>query len=188
MLGKVKFNTPPFQEQFRQLSANRLPSPDVIEPLRRGARCMAAAARAHQAIDGLQTMPAGPWSDVLATELAHKKAVAAQFADVQKARGTKDYEDALLSFYETLDPQQDAFFVKAVDPDVAAFRDKALARAQDLLHARADAVDSSIGRTVRSAARSGSKRASPTGFRTQARLLVRRADRRATAACASSRR
>ena len=30
MLGNLKFTTPPFQEQFRQLSANRLPSPDVV--------------------------------------------------------------------------------------------------------------------------------------------------------------
>ena len=66
----------------------------------------------------------------------------------------RTYEDALLSFYETLDPQEDSFYVKAADPDVAAFRDKAMARAQDLLnHAQTQwqqyRANGSIGGTQR---------------------------------------
>ncbi len=66
----------------------------------------------------------------------------------------RHYEDALLSFYETLDPQEDAWFVQAVDPDVAALHDKAMARAQDLLmHAQSQwkqyRANGSIGGTQR---------------------------------------
>ncbi|SAK47375.1 FHA domain protein [Caballeronia arationis] len=170
MMGKVKFDTPPFQERYAQLSANRLPSQDVLSRYE-SVRDAWRSGQSAQAIDGLQKMPAGPWSEVIATELAHKKAVAAQFADVQKARGTKAYEDALLSFYGTLDPQQDAFYVKSVDPDVAAFRDKAIARAQDLLN-RAQTqwtqyrANGSIGGTQRLEAGISDT------FRTQARLLA----------------
>ena len=90
---------------------------------------------------------------------------------MQKARGTKAYEDALLSFYETLDPQEDSFYVKAIDPDVAAFRDKALARAQDLLnHAQSQwqqyRANGSIGGTQRLEAGISDT------FRSQARLLA----------------
>ena len=170
MLGNLKFTTPPFQEQFRQLSASRLPSPDVVSRYQSVQQAWRSGQSA-QAIDGLQKMPAGPWSDVIAAELTHKKAVAAQFADVQKARGTKTYEDALLSFYETLDPQEDSFYVKAVDPDVAAFRDKAIARAQDLLnHAQSQwqqyRANGSIGGTQRLEAGISDT------FRSQARLLA----------------
>lgn len=170
MMGKVRFETPPFQERYAQLSANRLPSRDVVSRYE-GVRDAWQSGQSAQAIDGLQKIPAGPWSDVIATELAHKKAVAAQFADVQKARGTKAYEDALLTFYGTLDPQQDVFYVKSVDPDVAAFRDKAIARAQDLLN-RAQTqwtqyrANGAIGGTQRLEAG-----VSDT-FRTQARLLA----------------
>ncbi|SAL82808.1 FHA domain protein [Caballeronia terrestris] len=169
-LGKVKFTTPPFQEQFRQMSASRLPSPEAIAQYE-AVRGAWKNGKSAQAIDGLQKMPAGPWSDVVATELAHKKAVAAQFADVQKARGTKGYEDTLLSFYETLDPQDDAFFAKAVDPDVAAFKDKALARAQSLMtQAQSQWLqyreNGSIGGTQRLEAGISDT------FRTQARLLA----------------
>jgi len=77
---------------------------------------------------------------------------------------------ALLSFNETLDARDDTWFIKAVQPDVAAFRDKALARAQELLnHAQAlwgqYRANGSIGGSQR--LESGIS----DSFRTQARLL-----------------
>ncbi|MFM0737946.1 FHA domain-containing protein [Paraburkholderia xenovorans] len=132
LLKTVRFSTPPFQAQFHQLATSRLPSNDVIE---RHDAVSAAWLRgdAQQALAGLQAMPAGPWSDVLAAEQAHKKALLDQFADLQKARGGKDYDPRLLSFYASLDPKTDAWFVQSIQKDVSALRDTALARAQDLL-------------------------------------------------------
>ncbi|HEX3636274.1 MAG TPA: FHA domain-containing protein [Paraburkholderia sp.] len=132
LLKTVRFSTPPFQAQFQQLAASRLPSPDVIR--RHDAATSAwQHGDAQQALADLQAMPAGPWSDVIAAELAHKKALLDQFADVQKSRGGKDYDQRLLSFYASLDPTADAWFVQSIQKDVAALHDKALARAQDLL-------------------------------------------------------
>ncbi|WP_167389067.1 FHA domain-containing protein [Caballeronia ptereochthonis] len=131
-LTKANFSTPPFQEKFRQMSASKLPPPDVL------AQYAAVSdawnhGRGAQAIDGLQKLPQGSWSAMVQKELAHKKAVAAQFADLQKARGSKGYEDALLSFYETLDLDGDAYYAKAVAPEVASLKDKAIGRAQALM-------------------------------------------------------
>ena len=103
-------------------------------------------------------------------ELAHKKAVASQFADLQKARGSKTYEDALLSFYEMLDMESDGYFVKAVAPEMASIKGKAIARAQGLMTQAQTAwtqyrTNGGIGGSQR--LESGVS----DSFRTQARLL-----------------
>jgi hypothetical protein len=89
--------------------------------------------RSAQAIDLLTKIPQGNWTPTLQGELAHKKAVAAQFDELQKTRGSGRYDDALLSFYESLDPQSDGYFAKAVAPDIAALNGKAAARGQALM-------------------------------------------------------
>lgn len=169
MLKSAHFSTPPFQAQFRQLAASRLPSDEVI---RRHDAMTAAWQRgdAQAALAGLQAMPAGPWSDVLAAELAHKKALLDQYVQLQKSRGDKDYDQRLLSFYASLDPATDVWFLQSIQKDVAALHDKALARAQALL-LRAQSLwqqyraGGSIGGTQRLEASISS------GFRSEARLL-----------------
>jgi hypothetical protein len=118
----------------------------------------------------LQSMPPSPWSDVLAQEKAHKQAVLDQFGALQKARGAKNYDEQLLTFYGALDPVDDAWFVRAIGTDVSAIRDKALARAQDwLTHAQA------LWRQYRENGAIGGTERLESGvsatFRSQARLL-----------------
>ncbi|WP_341316858.1 FHA domain-containing protein [Paraburkholderia sp. IMGN_8] len=169
LLKTAHFSTPPFQAQFQQLAASRLPSADVIQ---RHDAVTAAWLRgdAQQALAGLQAMPAGPWSDVLAAELAHKKTLLDQFADLQKNRSGNGYDERLLSFYASLDPAADAWFVQSIQKDVSALHDKALARAQGLL-LRAQSLwkqyraNGSIGGTQRLEA------GISAGFRSEARLL-----------------
>jgi pSer/pThr/pTyr-binding forkhead associated (FHA) protein len=132
LMKSARFATPPFQKQYQQLAATQLPSDALIRQYD-----LAAAAwqrgDGQQALAGLKSIPASPWSDVLAQEAAHKQAVLDQYAALQKARGSKDYDEQLLTFYGALDPIDDAWFVQAIAPDVASIRDKALARAQDWL-------------------------------------------------------
>jgi len=169
MMKTARFSTPPFQAQFQQLAATRLPSAEIVE---RQNEVDTAWQRGdtQQALAGLQSMPASPWSDVLAAEAARKKALSDQYADLQKTRGGKDYDQRLLSFYASLDPKADAWFVQSIQKDVAALHDKAIARAQELL-LRAQSLwkeyraDGPIGGTQRLEAG-----ISP-GFRNEARLL-----------------
>ncbi len=79
-------------------------------------------------------MASGPWADAVAAELAHKLAVASQFADLQKSRGAQGYDDRVLSFYESLDPAADVWFANAIQPEIGALRQKALARADEWLN------------------------------------------------------
>jgi hypothetical protein len=132
MMKTARFSTPPFQAQFQQLAATRLPSAEIV----RAQDAVDAAWQrgdAQEALNDLQSMPAGSWSDVLAAEAAHKNALSDQYSDLQKTRGAKDYDQRVLSFYASLDPQTDAWFVQSLQKDVAALHDKALAHAQDLL-------------------------------------------------------
>ncbi|BAL24490.1 FHA domain-containing protein [Azoarcus sp. KH32C] len=131
LLDKVKFSTPPFQEQFAKLAATRLPATDVIAGYRNATKAWRDG-NAEQAFAGLQQISGGPWSDLVAMQLEHRKAVQQQFKELQAARGGKGYEEKLLAFYGMLDADEDAWFVHATEADVRAYRDRALARANEL--------------------------------------------------------
>ena len=169
-LSKANFSTPPFKTRFAQMSASQLPPADVLAQY---AAVLAAWTNGNsaRAIDALQKLRQGTWTPIVQKEIAHKQSVAAQFADLQKARGSKQYEDSVLSFNETLDAQSDAYFAKAVAPDIAALKSKAASRAQSLMN-QAQALwtryrtNGGIGGSQR--LESG---VSET-FRTQARLLL----------------
>jgi pSer/pThr/pTyr-binding forkhead associated (FHA) protein len=132
-MQKARFTTPPFQAQRRELEANGLPTPDVVQ------RYLAVSdawrnGKTEPAVTGLRSMASGPWADAVSVDLAHKQAVASQFADLQKSRGAQGYDDRVLSFYESLDPVADAWFVNAIQPDLSALRQKALERANEGLN------------------------------------------------------
>jgi hypothetical protein len=169
LMKSARFATPPFQQQYQAFAATQLPSDAVI----RQHDLVAAAWQrgdGQQALAGLQAMPPSPWSNVLAQEQTHKQAVLDQFGALQKARGTKNYDEQLLTFYGALDPVDDAWFVRAVGTEVSSIRDKALARAQDWL-TRAQA----LWRQYRENGAIGGAQRLESGisatFRSQARLL-----------------
>jgi len=167
-LADSRFATPPFQAQFNSLAA-RLPPPEMV-------RQYASAARAWQqgdsaaALAGIKQISGGPWADDLARDLSHKQKVAAQYAELRSARGSKGYEDRLLGFYAMLDAEEDGHFAKAVEADVNAVRDSALRRARELMGSAVAAW-----KQYRSNGVIGSEQRLEPGisprFRAQARLL-----------------
>jgi pSer/pThr/pTyr-binding forkhead associated (FHA) protein len=169
-MKQVRFVTPPFQAQYRQLAASRLPPPDVIRQ-----HDDAIAAWQHgdtqQALDTLQQIAGGAWSKEIAAEHARKKTLADQFAGLQSHRGGKDYQQRLLSFYAGLDSAEDIWFARAIAPDVASLRDNALAQAHAQLERaqnlwRQYRANGSIGGTQRLESGVSDR------FRSQARLLT----------------
>ncbi|MEN3365886.1 MAG: hypothetical protein V7606_3160 [Burkholderiales bacterium] len=133
LIAKAKFATPPFQAKFRTLAAsNRLPPADVIQEY----QAVSADWReghSRQAFERLQKMNKGSWADAAARELERKKALVDQYAELQKARVIKEYDERLLSFYGSLHPDEDIYFIRAVSEEVGQNKDKALARAQALM-------------------------------------------------------
>ncbi|WP_244816196.1 FHA domain-containing protein [Caballeronia sp. Lep1P3] len=131
-LNTTTFFTPPFKQKFATMTASQLPPSNVFKQYAVVSDAWRSGHSA-QAIDALQKIPQGSWSPVVQQELTHKKSVAARFGELQKSRGSNAYDDALLSFYETLDADTDTYFAKAVAPDIASLRNKALTRAQGLM-------------------------------------------------------
>jgi pSer/pThr/pTyr-binding forkhead associated (FHA) protein len=171
LMAKAKFETPPFQEKFRALaSGGELPSPDMVRQYQAVSKAWREGDTA-QAFDGLQKMASGgPWADAAASQLARKKAIVEQFGVLQQARNAQGYDERLLAFYGSLEPDEDTYYIHAVDGDIAKIRDKALKRAQELLE-RAQAS----WRKYRDNGpiEGGQRVESPVsaGFRAQARLL-----------------
>lgn len=132
LMEKARFSTPPFQAQFAKLASSRLPSADVI----RGFQAVSKAWRAGDtklALAGLESMATGPWASEAANQLKRKKAVRERYSELEKARGSRGYEERLVSFYEFLDPEEDVYFLGAIDAELREHRDKAVARAQETL-------------------------------------------------------
>jgi pSer/pThr/pTyr-binding forkhead associated (FHA) protein len=170
LLARVRFSTPPFQEKFRTLTASgRLPSADAVHQYEAVSKAWREG-QTEQAVAGLQKMANGPWADVASSQLAHKKTVMDQFAQLQKARGAKGYDERLLAFYGSLDPDEDVYFIRATEADVGIYRDKALKHGQELL-TKAQA----LWRRYRENGPIGGGQRLEAGisdqFRTQARLL-----------------
>lgn len=171
LLANARFSTPPFQAKFRTLiSSNRFPPAQIVQQYQAVSKAWRAGDTAA-AFAGLEKMAAGPWADAASKQLARKKAIAEQFATLQKTRGATGYDERLLSFYGSLDPNEDVYFIRAVEADVGLYKDKALSRAQALLN-RAQM----LWRQYRgNGAIEGGQRldaAISDTFRTQARLLT----------------
>lgn len=169
VLDKLKFATPPFQEQFAKLGASRLPSADLLRHYRTASAAWREG-KADQAFAALQQVSTGPWADVVARQLEHRKAVQQQFTALQQVRGSKGYDERLLAFYSSLDTDEDSWFVRATEADVRVYREKALGRANELLN-RAQGM----WRQYRSNGGIGGEHRLESGisgaFRSQARLL-----------------
>ncbi len=172
---KARFSTPPFQTKYRTLaSSSQFPNAEIIRQYKDVLKAWRDG-DANQAFSDLQKMATGPWADAASNELAHKKVIWEQFTALQNARsGQKDdarrYDDRLLSFYGSLDPIEDVYFIHATESDISAFKEQAMVRAQELLKRS----ETSWQQYRNNGAIEGKQRLDAqisNQFRTQARLL-----------------
>jgi pSer/pThr/pTyr-binding forkhead associated (FHA) protein len=169
-LLKARFTTPPFQQAFRVMVAGRqLPSEELV-------RQYAAATQpwkegnASESLAALQKIAAGSWANALTDELERRRAVMTQFAALQQQRAAGVDVEQLLAFRASLDPDEDVHFLRATQSDLALQKDKALARAQDLMsRARASWQEYRNNGAVDAAQRV--ETTISTAFRTRARSL-----------------
>jgi pSer/pThr/pTyr-binding forkhead associated (FHA) protein len=169
-LTKARLTTPPFQAKLAELkSSNRFPPAQVLAQYQTVAKAWQAG-DTQQAFDGLQKMSDGPWAEAATKQIEQKKAIAEQFTALQKSRGSKGYNDRLLSFYGMLDPDEDAYFMQATQADMGQYKEQALGQAQDLLtHAQTLWQQYQKNGPIAGAQRLDSVISNQ--FRTQARLL-----------------
>ncbi|MDB5760988.1 MAG: hypothetical protein JWM30_4277, partial [Burkholderia sp.] len=140
LLKSAQFATPPFQAAYAALAAgNALPPPALLQQYAPVASAWQAG-QVQQALARLQTLSAGgPWSAEAAADLARKKAVADSFASLQKSRAAPGQSERLLAFYGTLDPRDDAWFIRAAEDDLKLDRGLAQKEAREQV-ARAEAL------------------------------------------------
>jgi pSer/pThr/pTyr-binding forkhead associated (FHA) protein len=170
LLLKARFTTPPFQEAFRTLAAGRqLPGEELT-------RQYAAATqpwkdgKAAESLAAMQKIAGGPWAETLAGELQRRQAVLAQFTALQQSRAASGYGEQLLAFRASLDPDEDAYFIRATQADLDSQKDKALVRAQESANrARAAWQEYRNGGVIEAAQRVETTISNT--FRTRARLL-----------------
>ncbi|WP_151638787.1 FHA domain-containing protein [Noviherbaspirillum aerium] len=133
LLSQGGFTTPPFQAHVRSLMQGGSLPPEALIGQYRQVMQAWQQGNARQAFTLLEQAPRGPWSDVAARQLAHKKEVAAQFAELQRARGGKDYEERLLAFYTLLDSEEDTWYLRGIEPEIKALTVRAGKRAEEML-------------------------------------------------------
>ncbi len=133
-LLKARFMTPPFQESFRTLAMSRqLPGEDLV-------RQYAAATQpwkegqTTESLARLQKIAAGPWAEAVAAEVARRQAVMARFTALQQSQAASGHAEQLLAFRASLDPDEDVYFARATEADLALQKDKALVRAQESMN------------------------------------------------------
>jgi hypothetical protein len=134
LLQKARFATPPFEQSFRALTeSGQLPPADLLQRYEAATQAWKDG-NASEAFAGLQKMTAGPWGEAAAQELERRRNVTSRFAALQEARNSNGFVDQLLAFRESLDADQDLFFVRATTADLNLQRDKVIARAQEAMN------------------------------------------------------
>jgi hypothetical protein len=135
LLRTARFPTPPFQQSLRALAAGgQLPSADLLQQYDAATQAWKDG-RASEAFAGLQKMmAAGPWAEAAGAELERRQGVMARFAALQESRNTSGFVDQLLAFRESLDADEDVYFLRATAADLNLQRDKVIARAQDAMN------------------------------------------------------
>jgi pSer/pThr/pTyr-binding forkhead associated (FHA) protein len=170
LMLRARFVTPPFRDSVQAMTASgQLPPADVMRSYEATVKTWKEGNTA-QALAGLQAMVTGPWAGVAAAELQRKQAVLAQYASLQQARTTSGYADALVAFRESLDSDEDVFFVRATQAELDQQKDKVTARADGLM-SRARALWQEYRSNGAIDAAQRIETTISNGFRNQARLL-----------------
>jgi pSer/pThr/pTyr-binding forkhead associated (FHA) protein len=131
MLQKARFVTPPFEQSFHALiESGQLPPADLLQQYDAATQAWKDG-NLSEALAALQKMAAGPWAEDAAKELERRRDVAARFTALQKSPNAGDFVDQVLAFRESLDADEDVYFVRVTVADLNLQRDKVIARAQD---------------------------------------------------------
>jgi len=134
LLRKARFVTPPFKQSFRALTeSGQLPPAELLQQYDAATQAWKDG-NSSDALTSLQKMAAGPWGAAAAEELERRRGVTARFAALQQSRNASGFVDQLLAFRGSLDPDEDAYFLRATAADLNLQRDKVVARAQDAMH------------------------------------------------------
>lgn len=172
LMRKTRVSTPPLRDSLQALTAaGQLPPAEVMQRYESTVKAWQDGASASS-LAGLQAMAAsGPWAEAAAAELRRRQAVLAQHVALQQARAGSGYADALIAFRESLDADEDTFFLRATQAEMAQQQAQVAARA-DSLTARARALWQDYRRNGGISAAQRIETTVSAAFRSQARALA----------------
>jgi pSer/pThr/pTyr-binding forkhead associated (FHA) protein len=128
-LSRKAMEIEPFREAVAKLRETKLPPTEIAQGFDEARQAWGAGetGRALQRLDGLRQ---GPWGELAERQWQRKRRVAEDFEALKGIRATPQYPERLLEFYARLSPEEDRFFIQALKKDYRAYRDRALARAE----------------------------------------------------------
>ena len=129
LLSVDDYQTPVFRERILSIGEKVLPPAGIVS---RYEQALSAWQQGELdvAMAALESLSGQRWGEVAGRRLQYNRRLINAFETLQQAKGSPGYEKQLLTFYSTLDPEQDVYFVAAVEDEFQLHRKKALAEAQ----------------------------------------------------------
>ncbi len=125
LLETTDFVTPPFLQRVALLRAERLPPVDVATIYQQATEAWASG-HAESSFTILSQLTEGKWGQVAREVLQHRQRVWQNYQALSNEKRSGAYSARLLSFYESLDPQEDGYFIKALAPEYQSHQSEAL--------------------------------------------------------------
>ncbi|MEJ2590597.1 MAG: FHA domain-containing protein [Candidatus Thiodiazotropha sp.] len=132
LLNEIRFLTPPFQQRVESIRRNQLPPMDIARQYQAAAELWQQG-QGEQAIDALKRLTRGDWGEMAGKILAHRSQVWSRYQALTGDSQATDYPLQLLSFYESLDPTDDSYFMTALKSEYLAHRKREVEDAQQAL-------------------------------------------------------
>lgn len=132
LLNETRFLTPPFQERAEAMRHNQLPPMEIARQYQKAAELWQQG-QGEQAIDALKRLTRGRWGEMAGKILDHRNRVWKNYQSLSGGRQAADYPLRLLTFYESLDRNDDSYFLTALKSDYLAHRKSEVDDAQQSL-------------------------------------------------------
>lgn len=132
LIDRTEFLTPLFRDKVEELSKESLPPADVMREYKEAATAWRSGESAR-AISILELLVSKPWGEVATQMLGRYGTVLSDFNVLVSAPESEDYDKRLVAFYGSLDEDEDAYFLRSVEPDFEAHKEKVLGQAEGAL-------------------------------------------------------
>ncbi len=127
-IDRINFATPLFNDKISQLQSMVLPTKEVAAQYKTASRAWRAG-QLQEAIATLESIAKQSSGAMAARQIERKRQLVKDFQRLQQRRDKSNYPQRLLQFYGKLDPQEDRYFVTAIDQDVKRYSGQAVDQA-----------------------------------------------------------
>lgn len=116
-LSRSRYHTPPFQFRVAQLRLQYLPNQVSSQSLKNASQAWRNG-DFTRAISILKQLNQRQGGVVVAAELKKKRTLLERYQTLRAARESDRYQSLLSEFHSSLDPEEDAFLLQAISPDL----------------------------------------------------------------------